>query len=400
MSSPSAYDIDVRANARREAAALAAAVDRARTLVALLDQLRAEAVAISASGHEAESVEVPFITAISLNASRQAIDAWIIEGELAAADLRSGIAAAKAQRADRKVVESLRRRVGGTAVSIEDVVRSLPRDPAPAAELAPEIDWQVAAAEEAARLAGRLTGTVFEDDRDAISVQVAEIAASERASQAAARVDRLRMAVQDALRRGVDRPGHQVEALDLLGQLRGLDHPALPPAVAALQSVVEGRRPLTDAGRAEARRIAVEAKAAADARYAVDVLAAAFAELGYEVQPRFTTELHAAGTVEFPSGRSPGYGVRVHLDASARVRTHLVRYGEDESAEGDRRDHSAAEAFCEDLERVAERTARHGIDLRVREQHPPGTMPLVVTSEADASRRRQSSQPKQRERRA
>lgn len=398
MSSPSAYVIDVRANERREEAARAAAAERARALVATLDQLRAEALAISAAGRDGEILDVSIVTPISLDATRLVIEAWIVEGERAAAALRSGIAAAKACRADRKIVESLRNRSGGQAVSVDDVVRDLPSRPAPAGELAPEVDWSIAATEEAARLAGRLAGTVFEDDRDAIAAQVAEVAASERAAQAAARVDRLRLAVQDALRSGADRPRHQAEALELLEHLRGLDHPDLPHAAVALQRVVDGRRPLTDGVRAEARRIVADASAAADARYAVDVLAAAFAELGYDVQPGFTTELHAAGTVEFPSGRSPGYGVRVHLDTGSGVRTHLVRYGGDESAEGDRRDRSAAQAFCDDLDHVATETARRGVDLRVTEQHPPGTMPLVVASEASAGSRRHAAQPKQRER--
>jgi hypothetical protein len=400
VSSPSAYELEVRANARREAAARAAATDRARAIEAALSALRAEALAISASDHAGETVDVPFVTPLDLDASRQVIEAWIVEGEEAAAALRSGIAAAKAQRADRKIVESLRKRVGGKAVSVDQVLRHLPTRPAPGAEDVAEFDWRVAAAEEAARLAGHLAASVFEDDREAIASQVAEVAASERAAQAAARVDRLRVAVQDALRTGADRPRHQAEGLELLGELRGLDHPDLRPVATALQCVVEGRRPLTDGMRAEARRVAAEAKAAADARYAVEVLAAAFAELNYDVQPGFTTELHAAGTIEFASGRSPGYGVRVHLDGRSRVRTHLVRYGEDETAEGGRRDRSAAQAFCDDLERVAEETAKHGVELDAKEQHPPGTMPLVVVKESDAGSRRRVAQPKQRERRA
>lgn len=379
MSSPSAYEVSVRENQRREEAARAAAVATATRLHDRLESLRTEAQELSASSRAGETVDIPILADVSLAGSRVAIEAWIREAEAAAAALRAGILAARALRADRKVLESLARGAGGKAVSVADVVAKLPARPAPVAEEPASQDWRRAAAEEAARLAGRIGDAVFEDDRAAVTAGVAEVAASDGSAQAAVRLANLRIATQRALERGARRQQHRTEALGLLEQLRGLDHPDLPPASAALQRVVEGRHALADEVRAEARRIVADAGAAADERYAADVLAAAFANLGYDVQPGFATELQGAGATEFRSGRWAEFGVRVHVHPGQRVVTHLVRYGAPEdSAEADRHERAVSQAFCDDLDRVAQHAAQRGVDLTVNQQHPPGTVPVLV----------------------
>lgn len=399
MSSPSAYEVSVRENQRREEAARAAAVATATRLQDRLEALRAQAQELSASSRASETVDVPVLADVSLADSRAAIEAWIREAEAAAAALRAGILVARAQRADRKVLESLARGAGGKAVSVTDVVAKLPARPAPAAEEPASQDWRLAAAEEASRLAGRIGDAVFEDDRAAVTAGVADVAASDGSAQAAVRLANLRIATQRALECGSQRQQHRAEALGLLEQLRGLDHPDLPPTSAALQQVVEGRHALADEVRAEARRVLADASAAADERYAADVLAVAFADLGYDVQPGFATELHAAGATEFKSGRWAEFGVRVHVHPGQKVVTHLVRYGAPEqSAEADRRERAVAQAFCDDLDRVAQRAAQRGVDLTVNQQHAPGTVPVLVIHGEDEQRTERSTK-KARERR-
>lgn len=402
MSSPSAYYVQVQENQRREEARRQAAVQRAVGLMETLAQLREQAMELSSSGEADEAVEVPFLAKISTAESRAAVEAWILDAQQAANALRAGIARAAAHRADRKLLASLRRNVGGKALSVADVVANLAPPTTASAQSEPAgtaLDWRLQAAEEAARLSARLGRDVFEDDRDVVTNLVSEVAASEAATQARIRLDQLRLTVQDALARGWERSVHTSEALDLLAELRGLDHPERDPVAAALQRVADGRRPMTDDLRHQSRRIVASASAAADDQYALDVLAEAFADLQYDVHPGFTTELAENGMSEFRSGRWKAYGVRVHFDPDHGLRTHLVRYEAGEGRDSERRDRSVAEAFCEDLDRIAEEAAERGVVLGVNEQHPPGSEPVMVVPHVQerSGGRRQVAKPKLRE---
>jgi hypothetical protein len=402
MSSPSAYYFNVLENQRREEARRVQAVETATALMATLNRLRAQALELSRFGEEGEGVDVPFLADVASD-SRAEIEAWIIEAQRTSNVLRAGIAQAQARRADRKLLESLRRHADGKAISVTDAIAGLAPPIATGPEAAapgPEADWRLRTAEEAARLSGRLGEEVFDDDRDAVSRLVADVAASERPGQAGVRLDQLRLAVQQALARGPLRAQHAVEAAELLGRLRGLDHPDLGPTAVALQQVADGRHPLTAELRTASRRIETEAAGAADEQYALDVVAQAFADLGYEVHPGFATELAAQGSAEFQSGRWKTYGVRVHVDNGRHIRTHLVRYESAEaSADTDRRDRSVAKTFCEDLERVAVEAAEQGVMLHVNEQHPPGAAPVMVVpqhNERDSRHERTKSKPQER----
>jgi hypothetical protein len=381
MSSPSAYVVDVE-NRRREEAARVAAVAEVQRVLSELEGLRQQAQELRRSQEADERVEAPKVADVALTASRAELERWIVDAQSAADALRAGIGRARARRADRTMLESLRGDASGKAVSVADVLATLPSPVARTSDGASQPsknDWRMTTAGEAARLCRRLGDAVFEDDRAAVTALSRKVAASTRVGQAEQALDELRYAVQQSLARGVRRTRDQAQATQLRQQLFGLAHPQLAAVTDALQLVIDGRQPMAPGLRLQVQQVTEAAIADSDRQYTADVVAAAFTDLGYDVDVGFATELVQSGAAEFHARKGDEYGVRIHLGTDQRLRTHLVRYTvKEDSAEGDRRETAAAEAFCQDQLKFAAWAQERGVFLAATERHLPGTVPIMV----------------------